>query len=268
MIAVARCVKGTRVLGFRVAVRERMLSDAKFMRATADYVLSNVVDLYNRETGLWSTARLSQPRSALSATSVGTVAIFAGGCHVFTCSKLLKIALFVVWFEGMLIAVVRCVMGTRVFVFRVAVREQLLSYARHCRSRIFQSCGLVQQGNRTMVDGSAQSGAPESCSDICWNGGHLRRGLGRQVVEDCVFLLCEGMPIAVLRCVMGTLVLVYGVAWGGRFLSDARHCRLCFFQCCGLVRQWNRTMVDGSAQSGAQCSFRDICWNGGHLRRG
>jgi hypothetical protein len=37
------------------------------------------VDLYDSGTGRWSTAQLSQARSYLSATSVGTVAIFAGG---------------------------------------------------------------------------------------------------------------------------------------------------------------------------------------------
>jgi hypothetical protein len=49
------------------------------MRATAGGVLSNVVDLYDSGTGQWSTAQLSQARYQLSATSVGTVAIFAGG---------------------------------------------------------------------------------------------------------------------------------------------------------------------------------------------
>jgi hypothetical protein len=51
------------------------------MRATADRVRVdfNVVDLYDSGTGRWSTAQLSQARSQLSATSVGTVAIFAGG---------------------------------------------------------------------------------------------------------------------------------------------------------------------------------------------
>jgi hypothetical protein len=48
------------------------------MRATAGGP-SNVVDLYDSGTGLWSTAQLSQGRMKLSATSVGTVAIFAGG---------------------------------------------------------------------------------------------------------------------------------------------------------------------------------------------
>ena len=48
------------------------------MRATADGT-SNVVDLYDSGTGRWSTAQLSQARDRLSATSVGTVAIFAGG---------------------------------------------------------------------------------------------------------------------------------------------------------------------------------------------
>ena len=50
------------------------------MRATAGGdIPSNVVDLYDSGTGRWSTAQLSQARSQLSATSVGTVAIFAGG---------------------------------------------------------------------------------------------------------------------------------------------------------------------------------------------
>ena len=59
------------------------------MRATAGgSVVSNVVDLYDSGTGLWSTAQLSQARFFLSATSVGTVAIFAGG---ETSSKSLRI---------------------------------------------------------------------------------------------------------------------------------------------------------------------------------
>ena len=48
------------------------------MRATVGG-FSKVVDLYDSGTGRWSTAHLSQARSDLSATSVGTVAIFAGG---------------------------------------------------------------------------------------------------------------------------------------------------------------------------------------------
>jgi len=39
----------------------------------------NVVDLYNSATGTWSTAQLSVARWYLAATSVGNVAIFAGG---------------------------------------------------------------------------------------------------------------------------------------------------------------------------------------------
>ncbi len=49
------------------------------MRATAGGDFSNVVDLYDSGTRRWSTAQLSQARLYLSATSVGTVAIFAGG---------------------------------------------------------------------------------------------------------------------------------------------------------------------------------------------
>ncbi len=54
-------------------------SDCFLMRATAVSGFSNVVDLYDSGTGRWSTAQLSQARGYLSATSVGTVAIFAGG---------------------------------------------------------------------------------------------------------------------------------------------------------------------------------------------
>ena len=39
----------------------------------------DVVDLYNAATGAWSTARLSVARSTLAATSVGNLALFAGG---------------------------------------------------------------------------------------------------------------------------------------------------------------------------------------------
>jgi hypothetical protein len=77
------------------------------MRTIADKSdYNNVVDLYDSGTGQWSTAQLSQARCVLAATSVGTVAIFAGG--VFG-SKLLMI------------------------VFACCVRERLLSDARHCR---------------------------------------------------------------------------------------------------------------------------------------
>jgi hypothetical protein len=52
------------------------------MSVTADngtLFYSDAVDLYNSASGAWSTARLSVARSELAATSVGNVAIFAGG---------------------------------------------------------------------------------------------------------------------------------------------------------------------------------------------
>ena len=53
-------------------------SACRLMRATAG-ACSNAVDLYNSATGAWSTAQLSVARRYLAATSVGNVAIFAGG---------------------------------------------------------------------------------------------------------------------------------------------------------------------------------------------
>ena len=40
---------------------------------------SNAVDLYNGASGTWSTAQLSVARFGLAVTSVGNVALFAGG---------------------------------------------------------------------------------------------------------------------------------------------------------------------------------------------
>ena len=48
---------------------------------TAGESASNVVDVYNSATGVWSTAQLSVARSALAAVSVGNLAIFTGGVY-------------------------------------------------------------------------------------------------------------------------------------------------------------------------------------------
>jgi hypothetical protein len=51
-----------------------------FMRPTADnFDSQTAVDVFNRVTGMWSTAQLSMKRRAMGATSVGNVALFAGG---------------------------------------------------------------------------------------------------------------------------------------------------------------------------------------------
>ncbi len=49
------------------------------MRVTAENRNSNAVDLYNSASGTWSTAQLSVARFDLAVTSVGNLAIFAGG---------------------------------------------------------------------------------------------------------------------------------------------------------------------------------------------
>jgi hypothetical protein len=64
------------------------------MRVTAGES-SNAVDLYNSSSGTWSTAQLSVARLNPAATSVGNLAIFAGGSDASNC----RLALFV---EGLL----------------------------------------------------------------------------------------------------------------------------------------------------------------------
>ena len=49
------------------------------MGVTAGYGWSNAVDLYNGASGTWSTAQLSEAGYRFAVTSVGNVAIFAGG---------------------------------------------------------------------------------------------------------------------------------------------------------------------------------------------
>ncbi len=66
---------------------------------------SNAVDLYNGASGTWSTAQLSVARDRLAATSVGNVAIFAGG-WAGSCS----LTLFV---EGLLFGLMRVGDGVR-----------------------------------------------------------------------------------------------------------------------------------------------------------
>ena len=52
----------------------------RLMRNTAEAnLLTNATDLYNSASGTWSTAQLFSARGGLAATSVGNVAIFAGG---------------------------------------------------------------------------------------------------------------------------------------------------------------------------------------------
>jgi hypothetical protein len=46
---------------------------------------SNVVDLYNSATLAWTTAQLSVARTNPAATSVGNMAIFAGGFTISSC---------------------------------------------------------------------------------------------------------------------------------------------------------------------------------------
>ena len=65
-----------RVIAIRsVALLMHAIADA----INADGGVSNAVDMYNSATGAWTTAQLSVARSSLAGTSVGNLAIFAGG---------------------------------------------------------------------------------------------------------------------------------------------------------------------------------------------
>ena len=67
--------------------------------AGGGYTYSNAVDLYNSASGTWSTAQLSVARVRLAATSVGNVAIFAGG-STGNCSLTLFVEGLLVWVDA------------------------------------------------------------------------------------------------------------------------------------------------------------------------
>ena len=58
----------------------RLATTCCLMRSTAA-AYYRVVDVYNGNTGAWTTAQLSVARTFLAAASVGSVALFAGGSN-------------------------------------------------------------------------------------------------------------------------------------------------------------------------------------------
>ena len=78
MIVACVCLMSARAAVLRLCFSCDRLLSLSLMRATVTY-FSNVVDLYNSATGAWSTAQLSVARALFAATSVGNVALFAGG---------------------------------------------------------------------------------------------------------------------------------------------------------------------------------------------
>ncbi len=148
--------------------------------------------------GTWSTARLSVARTQLAATSVGNVAIFAGGLvgpnavdlynsasgtwstaqlsvgrYDLSATSVGNVAIFaggnaggmfrVALLQGvrlLLLICVRRVCMRRVVCCCLCLRcSRLPSHASRCSWRIFQCCGLVQQCIWHVVDCAAQCGA-------------------------------------------------------------------------------------------------------------
>jgi hypothetical protein len=102
------------------------------MGVTAGGEVSNAVDLYNYTSGTWSTAQLSVARDRLAATSVGNVAIFAGGLQ--------GICSFTLFVEGLLLGLLsvgdavtfECLRRAACCLMCLRFRR-LLSYGGHCR---------------------------------------------------------------------------------------------------------------------------------------
>jgi hypothetical protein len=148
----------------------------------------NAVDLYNSVTGTWSTAQLSVARAQLAATSVGNMALFAGG--VVTGGILLPQG----W--GASGGQCRWLHARSMFACVALVgRYGLPPHVSTCRHRIFPCRGLVQQCDRDVVDGSAERGTRSACSRVGWVHGAVRWRLDAKFVvaprwRVCAFLSC------------------------------------------------------------------------------
>jgi hypothetical protein len=71
------------------------------MRSTADnFDSQSAVDIFNSVTGIWSTAQLSLKRRSMGATSVGNIALFAGGGVADGTSVMVVVAEYVLDCEG------------------------------------------------------------------------------------------------------------------------------------------------------------------------
>jgi hypothetical protein len=141
----------------------------RFMRDTAGSGGVSNVDLYNSASGTWSTAQLSVARYFLAATSVGNVAIFAGGYINGNSSFAQSVEglLLVLFFVGdaLLRRVACCCM--------CLCCSSLPSHEGYCSCWNDQCCGFVQQCYGYMVDCSAQCSALLVGGHICWERGHL-----------------------------------------------------------------------------------------------
>jgi len=105
----------------------------------------NAVDLYNSASGTWSTAQLSVARWFLAATSIGSVAIFAGGfagnCSLTLFGAGLLLGLMISVGDAVMFACLR-----RGACWLLCMRcRRMPSHEGHCRWWTFQCCGLVQQ---------------------------------------------------------------------------------------------------------------------------
>jgi hypothetical protein len=116
----------------RLSVSRNFLSPASscclIRSAAAAY--SDVVDLYSGITGLWSTAVLSVARIGLSATSVGNVALFAGGstAGALLCSDYV----WYLWLRGGLLLIV-CQRRSVALLIASSPCDHLFSHALCCR---------------------------------------------------------------------------------------------------------------------------------------
>ncbi len=156
--------------------------------AAADY--SNVVDIYNGITGLWSTAVLSVARDRPATASVGNVAFFAGGSteRALLCSDY-------VWclcLRGDLLLIV-CQRRSVALLIASSPCDHLFSHALCCRQRNQQCCRHIQQRHRGMVNCCAQCGTLCSFSCICRKRGFVRWRLHWRCVvvqRACLALMC------------------------------------------------------------------------------
>jgi hypothetical protein len=178
------------------------------MCSTADGAYFNVVDVYNVTTGTWSTAQLSVARSELAATSVGNVALFAGGGSAG--------ALF-------------CREGGRGGVY-CCVRVL----------RVLQYCGSVCPATTSSLMRATAGGVDSNAVDVynvttgTWSTAQLSVGRANLAATSVgnVALFAGGGDDGALLCMEGGICLLLHTCWGLRLLLCA--CFV-FCACCDIA---------------------------------
>jgi hypothetical protein len=209
----------------------------RLMGVTADAGLSNAVDLYNGASGTWSTAQLIVARSSLAATTVGNLAIFAGGWDG-NCSLTLFVEGLLVWVDACGRWCDVCVIDARDLLFVVFCGAGGFRLMRVTAGYAgFKAVDLYNSASGTWSTAQLSVARGELAATTV---GQVAIFAGGSAGNCSLTLFVEGLLVWVDACgrwcdvcvieARGLLLFVFCGTGGFRLMGVT--CRQCGFQCC------------------------------------